>query len=181
MVSANIPEPSPERRIINATDIILRDSKDRPRLVLSASMLENDGPSVHFFDEAGQVRAMMGLHDGIGGSPAVVLLDRQGNSRVRLVGFDTGEGFEGGLQLTRPSTEGQVELSVISSDLSGPGVLIYDKDNAARLILGINPETGEPFVGLADSDGETKKVIPLSQLHAMLEVITESCKKTKGK
>lgn len=158
-------------RIIDAEVFLLRDIDGRVRA--SLYIMPNEGPRLEFSDEAGKIRAAVGIGSDEKPFLGVFSQDRKTSveleenrlrffdhaDKVRAVLGITPEGIPA-LALNDPAQKARITLNM--GDGASPSLNLYDRAGKLRSILGLDSE--EPALELFDKDGKTRAALGGTEL-----------------
>ena len=166
-------------QVVTATQVNLVDSSGQLRAVL-AGRDERGMASLSFYDEAGQVRGILGIEDG--GTPVLRLLTTQGQSRVQafvenedafvVVGDEAGNsalfGAVGDTPMLSLGDGQRVRARMQLGPDGTPAIGLFD--NEARRSMTLETDNvGAPFITLYEA-GRPRTTIGITQQTAVLNM-----------
>ena len=166
-------------QVVTATQVNLVDSSGQLRAVL-AGRDERGMASLSFYDEAGQVRGILGIEDG--GAPVLRLLTTQGQSRVQafvenedafvVVGDEAGNsalfGAVGDTPMLSLGDGQRVRARMQLGPDGTPAIGLFD--NEARRSMTLETDNvGAPFITLYEA-GRPRTTIGITQQTAVLNM-----------
>ncbi len=166
-------------QVVTATQVNLVDSSGQLRAVL-AGRDERGMASLSFYDEAGQVRGILGIEDG--GTPVLRLLTAQGQSRVQafvenedgfvVVGDEAGNsallGAVGDTPMLSLGDGQRVRVRMQLGPDGTPAIGLFD-DEARRSMTLETDNVGAPFITLYEA-GRPRTTIGITQQTAVLNM-----------
>ena len=168
-----------DARAVTATQVNLVDSSGQLRAVLSARD-EQRMASISFYDEAGQVRGVMGVDEN--GTPVIRLMNAQGQRRLQaflenedvfvIAGDDTGQsalfGTVGEAPMLNLSDGQRVRARLQLSSEGAPALGLFDREGQRSVTMETDT-LGSPFITLFE-EGHSRTTMGVTQGAAVLNM-----------
>ncbi len=168
-----------DARVMTVTQVNLVDSSGQLRAVLSARD-EQRMASISFYDEAGQVRGVMGIDEN--GTPAIRLMNAQGQRRLQaflenedvfvIAGDETGQsalfGTVGEAPMLNLSDGQRVRARLQLSPDGAPALGLFDPEGQRSVTMEADT-LGSPFITLYE-EGQSRTTMGVTQGAAVLNM-----------
>jgi hypothetical protein len=167
--------PSTGKKTVEAEAIHLRDSEGRGRVLMT---VDDEGPSLRFFDKDGKGRLVIRTTQSQGpevalyhnegkartvlsvnpeGIPSLFILDNEARSSASIA-IDP----QGGTAIRLLDAAFNARATLSMSSEGGAGLGLMDKNNKGGVLLGVGGKNDENSLYLSDKDGNVRARLKIS-------------------